>query len=220
GGYTGNVYLDAYTLEGAFLWRIDFGRNVRAGAHYTQFMVYDLDGDGRAEVAARTADGTVDGTGAVIGDPSADHRNAAGYVLAGPEFLTVFDGRTGAALATTDYVPPRGSVSDWGDGYGTRVDRSLAGVAYLDGHRPSLVVARGYYTRSVVVAWDWRDGRLTRRWTFDSRDGTPGNLAYEGQGNHQLTVGDVDGDGRDEIVYGACAIDDDGRGLYSTGLGH
>jgi rhamnogalacturonan endolyase len=219
-GHTGNVYLDAYRLDGTRLWRIDLGRNIRAGAHYTQFMVYDLDGDGRAEVACRTADGTVDGRGTVIGSATADHRNSSGYILTGPEFLTVFDGPTGAALATADYVPARGSVASWGDSYGNRVDRFLAAVAHLDGVRPSLVMCRGYYTRAVLAAWDWRDGRLTRRWVFDSDGGTPGNLAYRGEGNHNLSVADVDGDGRDEIVYGGCTIDDDGRGLYATGLKH
>ena len=219
-GYTGNVFLDAYKLNGTRLWRIDLGKNIRAGAHYTQFIVYDLDGDGRAEISCKTADGTVDGAGQTIGSASADYRNSAGYILSGPEFLTVFDGVTGAALHTMNYSPARGNVSDWGDNYGNRVDRFLAGVAYLDGRRPSLIMARGYYTRTVLVAWDLRGGQLTRRWTFDTRDGTPGNLAYEGQGNHNLSIGDVDNDGRDEIVYGACAIDDDGRGLYTTGLGH
>jgi rhamnogalacturonan endolyase len=225
-GFTGNAYLDAYKLDGTRLWRIDLGRNIRAGAHYTQFMVYDLDGDGKAEVACKTTDGSVDGAGRVIGDATADYRdydasdNRVGYVLAGPEYLTIFDGFTGAALVTTDYLPPRGNVSAWGDNYGNRVDRFLAAIAYLDGHRPSLIMCRGYYTRAVLVAWDWRDGQLTRRWIFDSRDGTPGNLAYEAQGNHQLSIGDVDDDGRDEIIYGACAIDDDGTGLYTTGLGH
>ena len=124
---------------------------------------------------------------------------------------------TGKALATVDYLPPRGRVADWGDNYGNRVDRFLAGVAYLDGERPSAVFCRGYYTRAVLVAWDWRDGKLTRRWTFDSNDG---NRAYAGQGDHTLSVADVDGDGKDDIVYGACCIGSDGKGLYSTGLGH
>ena len=217
-GYTGNVYIDAYKLDGTLMWRIDLGRNIRAGAHYTQFMVYDLDGDGRAEIVMKTADGTVDGTGKVIGNPNADYRNSSGYILSGPEYLTVFDGRTGAALATIDYEPPRGSVSSWGDSYGNRVDRFLAGIAYLDGVQPSVIMARGYYTRTVVVAYNWRGGKLTKLWTFDTNN--PGLRSYEGQGNHQLSIGDVDGDGKDEIIFGAMTIDDDGSPLYNTGLGH
>ncbi|MET0650461.1 MAG: Ig-like domain-containing protein, partial [Pyrinomonadaceae bacterium] len=221
-GYTGNVYLDAYKLNGTRLWRIDLGRNIRAGAHYTQFMVYDLDGDGKSEVACKTADATVDGAGTVIGNANADHRNSSGYILSGPEFLTVFNGLTGAAMATVNYDPPRGTVSSWGDSYGNRVDRFLAGVAYLDGKRPSLVMARGYYTRAYVAAWNWRDGQLSKVWAFDTgHTGTSNpNSAYRGQGSHSLTIGDVDGDGKDEITYGAAAIDDNGTGLYSTNLGH
>jgi rhamnogalacturonan endolyase len=219
-GRTGETKLEAYRLDGTFLWRINLGKNIREGAHYTPFLVYDFDGDGKAEIACKTADATVDGAGKVLGDPDADHRNASGYVLDGPEFLTVFDGLTGRALATTDYVPARGRVGDWGDDYGNRVDRFLAAVAYLDGRRPSLIMCRGYYTRTVLAAWNWREGKLTRAWTFDSDGGTPDHRRYRGQGNHNLAVGDVDGDGRDEIVYGACCVDDDGKGLYSSGLGH
>ncbi|WP_030856330.1 rhamnogalacturonan lyase [Streptomyces sp. NRRL S-37] len=219
-GYTGNTIVDGIKLDGTRLWRIDLGRNIRSGAHYTQFQVYDYDGDGRAEVAMKTADGTKDGTGAVIGSSSADHRNTGGYVLSGPEYLTMFDGQTGRAMGTVDYVPARGTVSSWGDSYGNRVDRFLAGTAYLDGARPSLIMARGYYTRTVIAAWDWRDGRFTRRWTFDTNSSTNSGKGYDGQGSHSLSVGDVDNDGRDEIVYGSMAVDDNGNGLWTTKTGH
>ncbi|MFG3512601.1 rhamnogalacturonan lyase [Streptomyces bobili] len=219
-GYTGNTVVDAVKLDGTRLWRVDLGRNIRSGAHYTQFQVYDYDGDGKAEVAMKTADGTRDGTGAVIGSSSADHRNSSGYVLAGPEFLTMFNGQTGKAMGTVDYVPARGTVSSWGDSYGNRVDRFLAGTAYLDGTRPSLVMARGYYTRTVIAAWDWRNGAFTRRWTFDTSSSTNSGKGYDGQGNHSLSVADVDADGKDEIVYGAMTVDDNGNGLWTTKLGH
>jgi rhamnogalacturonan endolyase len=215
-GVTGEVYVDSYKLDGTFLWRISLGRNVRAGAHYTQFMVYDLDGDGKAEVALRTADGAVDGTGKVIGDPNADFRNSAGYVLSGPEYLTLFEGATGKEMISVPFEPARGKVTDWGDGYGNRVDRFLATIAYLDGKRPSLVMARGYYAKTSLVAYNWRDGKLTKQWSFNSN----GNPAYEAQGNHSLTAIDVDDDGKDEIVYGAMTFDENGQVLYSTGLGH
>ncbi|GLY92830.1 rhamnogalacturonan lyase [Actinoplanes sp. NBRC 103695] len=218
-GYTGNVFIDAYELNGTRLWRIDLGRNIRAGAHYTQFQVYDYDGDGKSEVAMKTADGTKDGGGTVIGSSSADYRNSSGYILTGPEFLTVFSGQTGRALDTENYVPARGTVSSWGDSYGNRVDRFLAGTAYVTGSYPSIIMARGYYTRSVIAAWDFRNGALTRRWTFDSSSSTNGS-AWTGQGNHQLSIADVDADGRDEILYGAMAVDDNGNGLWVNGQGH
>ena len=217
-GYTGEVYIDCYKLNGKHLWRINLGKNIRAGAHYTQFMVYDLDGDGKAEIVMKTADGTVDGTGKVIGDANADYRNKDGYILKGPEFLTVFNGLTGAAMTTVDYTPARGNVADWGDIYGNRCDRFLACVAYLDGVHPSVVMCRGYYTRTVLAAYDWNGKELKERWVFDSNN--PGCEDYAGQGNHNLRVGDVDGDGCDEIIYGSCAIDHDGKGLYSTKMGH
>ncbi len=225
-GRTDPPILEAYEFDGTFLWRINLGRNIREGAHYTQFMVYDLDSDGLAEVACKTADGTVDGTGVVIGDARADWVNADGKILDGPEFFTIFNGQTGAALVTTDYVPPRGDVGGWGgvggnggnDRNGNRVDRFLACVAYLDGQQPSVVMCRGYYGRSVLAAWDWRAGKLALRWVFDSA--RPGWEAYSGQGNHNLAVADVDADGKDEIIYGAMCVDHDGTGLYSTGLRH
>lgn len=216
-GYTGEVFVDAYELDGTLLWRVSLGRNIRAGAHYTQFMVYDFDGDGKAEVAMRTADGATDALGTVIGDVNADYRTVNGYVLSGPEFLTMFEGATGKALATIDYVPFRGSVEAWGDNYGNRVDRFLGGVAYLDGRRPSLIMSRGYYTRTVIVAWDWKHHQFKQRWVFDS---DISGAEYRGQGNHQLAVADVDDDGKDEIIFGAMTIDDDGTPLYNTLLGH
>jgi rhamnogalacturonan endolyase len=243
-GETTEPIFHAYKMDGTLLWSINLGRNIREGAHYTQFMVYDLDGDGRAEFVCKTADGTTDGLGVVIGDKDADWREKGGYVairdrtgsrtladgtrvgdlegriLKGPEYLTVFAGPDGRALATVNYVPPLGKSELWGDAYGNRSERYLACVAYLDGQRPSVVMCRGYYERTTLAAWDWRDGKLTQRWLFDSDDGTPGNEKYRGQGNHQLSVADVDEDGRDEIVYGACVIDDDGQGLYSTQRNH
>lgn len=246
-GYTGNVYFDCYRLTGEKLWRIDLGPNVRAGAHYTQFMVFDLDGNGKAEIVMKTSDGTIDGKGKVIGDATADYRepgiaetapNAGtpsktdtrrgkfrnntprnqGRILTGNEYLTVFNGLTGEAMKTIDYVPLRGNLEDWGDPRANRSDRFLACVAYLDGKRPSVVMCRGYYTRTVLAAFDWDGKDLKQHWVFDSNN--PGCEDYAGQGNHNLRVGDVDGDGCDEIIYGSCAIDHDGKGLYSTGMGH
>jgi len=217
-GVTDPTYLQAVKLNGTQLWNINLGKNIRSGAHYTQFMVYDLDGDGKAEVACKTADGTVDGKGKVIGDASANYVTANGYILTGPEYLTVFSGQTGEALSTVDYLPERGVVKNWGDDYGNRVDRFKACIAYLDGQHPSLVMQRGYYTRMVLVAWDFSGGKLTKRWTFDSNDSA--YSAWAGQGNHNLSVGDVDNDGFDEILQGTSAIDNDGKGLWQTALGH
>ncbi len=213
-GYTTNTYFDAYKLDGTKLWRIDAGPNVRAGAHYSPFLVYDFDGDGKSEIVFKTADGTVDSEGNVIGDPDAIWRNAAGYILQGPEYLTIFDGESGKAIDTINYEPARGKVEDWGDGYGNRVDRHLAAVAYLNGETPSIVMTRGYYAKTMLAAYNFVDGKLVKEWVFNSSE--PGNNIYEGQGNHNLSVADVDGDGLDEIIYGAAVFDHDGTGLYAT----
>jgi len=257
-GVTDAPVFQAYKLNGTFLWEINLGVNIREGAHYTQFLLYDLDGDGKAEFVCKTAEGGKDAAGTNIGEAyfptykakynfttnynaSASYRNGSGYILTGPEFLTVFNGQTGKEIVTTEYDPPRYSTiynngnevpelypssaslnTRWGDNYGNRVDRFLACVAYLDGVHPSIVMCRGYYTRTVLVAYDFTDGKLTKRWKFDTYNGqtTSPWVSYKGQGNHNLRVGDVDGDGFDEIIYGSCAIDQDGRGLYNTRLGH
>jgi rhamnogalacturonan endolyase len=257
-GFTGSPILQAYKLDGRMLWQIDLGKNIREGSHYTQFMVYDLDGDGRAELVCKTGDGTTDALGKVIGDPQADWRSpqgsfvpvrpgepskghvmrdgilsheTSGNVLKGPEYLTVFDGLTGAAIDTVNYEPQRHPTAGpfptpeqlndvWGDAYGNRMDRLLACVAYFDGEHPSVMFSRGYYTRTVLAAWDFKDKKLVKRWIFDTANGARGFMYYEHQGNHSLTATDVDGDGRDEIVFGSAVIDDDGMGLYSTQLNH
>lgn len=330
-GYTGTVYLDTYELDGTLLNRIDLGVNIRAGAHYTQFNVYDFDGDGRSEIMLKTAPGTkstgyaADGSVAneayvtmpeadvaagyshdddyrlsaadfeehlvelfqgwtehpevvagnwpatleeAFGIPVAheyplsresaeelvDHfidvyapsrstrnalRNFEGFIVDGPEYLTVFDGASGAELETVPYEPGRGDDGlMWGDYAmariepGNRVDRFLSGVAYLDGERPSAVFARGYYTRTTIAAYDWDGESLTQRWFVDSghapmtnpfndsphgRDGTdPVYGSITTQGFHSLSAADVDLDGKQEIVYGAATIDDDGSVLYSS----
>ena len=228
-GITDPPIFQCYNMNGTFLWEINLGKNIREGAHYTQFMVYDFDGDGKAEIAMKTADGSIDGKGKVIGDSTKDYRNDKGYILSGPEYLTMFDGLTGQELSTINFIPPRHGKLDpttdelkemWGDGYGNRMDRFLACVAYLDGKRPSLVMCRGYYTRSVLSAFNFKNKKLEKLWTFDSDEPGDANRKYRGQGNHNLSVADVDYDGKDEIVYGAMTIDNDGKGLYSTELGH
>jgi rhamnogalacturonan endolyase len=254
-GFTGPTLFDCYRLDGTRLWRIDMGRNIRSGAHYVPFMVYDFDGDGKAELMVRTSDGTTDGLGNVIGDATADYRHGVmeaqarqaegqmspqeerpfnrreewarynngkrpmtGRILTGNEYITVFDGLTGRALDTKPYIPERGNLNDWGDEYANRSDRFLAGVAYLDGIHASGIFCRGYYTRSVIAAWDWDGHELKTHWVFDTNDTEW--TSYAGQGNHNLRVADVDGDGCDEITYGSMAVDHDGRGLYNTGMGH
>ena len=232
-GVTDNTYLDGLKLDGKRMWRIDLGPNIRSGAHYTQFSVYDFDGDGKAEIAVKTAPGTKDGTGAYLSkgpaasdDDSKVYRNSDGYVLTGPEYLTVFDGATGKELATVDYPVPRGTVSSWGDDYGNRVDRFNSGVAFVSDTgsgksatgRPSIIMQRGYYTRLTVSALNWRDGALTKVWTFDSNGS--GNSKAAGQGDHSAMAADTDGDGAQEIITGATTIGSDGTLRCVSGAGH
>lgn len=223
-GHTGNTYLEALKLDGTSLWRIDLGQNIRSGAHYTQFLVYDFNGDGRSELVCKTAPGSRDATGnylskgpAANDDDGVDYSNANGYILSGPEYLTVYDGLTGEEIHTIDYVPARGSVSSWGDNYGNRVDRFVAGVAYLDGEHPSIIMCRGYYTRIVIAAFDFDGVALSERWVFDTNN----DMSFAtGKGNHQLSVADVDTDGRQEIIYGALVVDDDGSVQHTQTWGH
>ncbi len=221
-GYTGPTLFDCYRLDGTLLWRIDLGRNIRSGAHYTPFIVYDLDGDGKAEMMVRTSDGTRDAKGNIIGDALADYRHKGpdriGRILTGKEYITVFNGLTGEAMDSKPYIPERGDLKGWGDEKANRSDRMLAAVGYLDGKKASAIFCRGYYTRSVLAAWDWDGRELKSRWVFDTND--PQWASYAGQGNHNLRVADVDGDGCDEITYGSMAVDHNGRGLYNTGMGH
>ena len=221
-GYTGPTLFDCYRLDGTLLWRIDLGRNIRSGAHYTPFIVYDLDGDGKAEMMVRTSDGTRDSKGKIIGDATADYRHTGrpmtGRILTGKEYITIFNGLTGEAMDSKPYLPERGDPKGWGDEKANRSDRMLAAVGYLDGKKASAIFCRGYYTRSVLAAWDWDGKTLKSRWVFDTNN--PQWASYAGQGNHNLRVADVDGDGCDEITYGSMAVDHDGRGLYNTGMGH
>lgn len=238
--FTGNAYIDAYKIDpnnDGYMWRIDLGKNVTSGAHYTQFLVYDFDGDGKSEVAMKTAPGTVDGTGhyvTEVGDTDEIRKtdNTKSYIgtsgrLKGKnpftQYLTIFDGETGAALYTTDYIPYDAAENQyWGDSGAkyNRSERYLAAVAYLDGIHPSIVMCRGYYHDSVIRAYTWDGTELTMQWEHKGKKSASSTTLY-GQGNHNLSVGDIDNDGKDEIVYGSAALDDDGKTvLGNTGLGH
>lgn len=251
-GYTGNVYLDAYELDGTLLWRIDLGVNIRAGAHYTQYMVYDFDGDGKSEVILKTAPGSKDGEGNYVskagknitkGDDKKDYRNSSGLLMGkdgGPEYLTVFNGETGAAMQTVDFEPPRSILtsSEWGDSYANRSERYLAAVAYLDGVHPSVVMTRGYYTYVYAAAYTWDGTDLKEQWlstntpteenggtgcTVKYADGTSKNNTNKtlyAQGAHSVSVADVDNDGYDEIIFGSAVLDHDGTVLTYDGRGH
>ncbi len=231
-GYTGNVFIDAYRLSGERLWRIDLGINVRAGAHYTQFLVYDLDGDGKAEVALRTAPGARDSTGeflrqgpAANDDDSADYRcgtsarngvpacpgGREGLILTGPEYFTVFQGETGEELATVNFRAARGSVTDWGDDYGNRGDRFLASIAFVDDTgRPSAIMGRGMYEKTTFTAYNWRDGELSVLWS------TEHNGQFGGKGAHSISIANVDDDPQQEIIGGAATFDNDGTGMCAV----
>ena len=272
GGKTDNVYLDCYKLDGTKLWRIDLGVNIRAGAHYTQFQVYDYDGDGKAELMCKTAPGSKDGKGNYVNQAATDDkikaannakdwRSSAGRINGGHEYLTVFNGETGEAIHTIAYYPTRNAKAElseaagtynWDDrdgkndkgDYGNRGERYLAATAYLDGpdHNPSGIFCRGYYTYAHIWAVDFDGQQLKTRWlhssdartTYKLRDADGNSRTYKGNtcfsglkrytmyanGNHNMSIADVDGDGKDEIIWGSAALDDDGKMLYSVGFGH
>jgi autotransporter-associated beta strand protein len=219
--------IEAYQLDGTFLWSIDLGPN-RFNPKQINFAVFDFNSDGKAEVVLKSAEGTIDGTGVKIGDVNGDGITNYRYSLAGddisegPEFLSVYDGATGKELARANYIV-REPIEQWGEPgmnltqYAHRSSSCMITPAYLDGRNPSIVICRGIYHRTKMSAWNFINDSLVRIWDFDS-DNWP--IAYNGQGNHSLSVADVDDDGKDEIIYGSMTIDDDGTGLYSTGLGH
>ena len=278
GGKTDNVFIDCYKLDGTKLWRIDLGVNIRAGAHYTQFQVYDYDGDGKAELMCKTAPGSKDGKGNYVNQVATDekikaanntkdHRTSAGRINSGHEYLTVFNGETGEAIHTIAYYPNRNAKAElseaagsfnWDDrsgkndkgDYGNRGERYLAATAYLDGpdKNPSGIFCRGYYTFAYIWAVDFDGQQLKTRWLHGSDSRTTykwmtpdennpqsltsktlkGNTCYSGlnrytmyaNGNHNMSIADVDGDGKDEILWGSAALDDNGKMLYSVGFGH
>jgi hypothetical protein len=194
--------VEGYTSDGTWLWRNDLGWSIEQGTWTSPMVVYDFDGDGRAEVAIKTGEG--------------DHREENGRVLTGPEYCSIWDGETGEEIAKVDWIP-RGEPGDWGDDVGNRMNRNMMGVAYLDGKTPSLLVLRGTYGLMKVDAWLLQAGQMSRAWRWTNENA---GWKYQGQGQHNIHVADIDGDGFDEILNGSVVIDHDGRLMWSTGLGH
>jgi rhamnogalacturonan endolyase len=225
-------YLEAYKMDGTFMWAINLGPNMINKVE-VNFLVYDLDGDGKAEVATRTSDGFTDGAGNYVGDRDGDGKvsyrstavlNSSYYRIDGPDYISIFDGATGKEIAWNKYID-REPMSQWGtagmnDGQlSHRATKCMWSVAYLDGVNPSFIISRGIYHRIKLEAWHFRNGALSKEWAYDS---DPGGIAslFTGSGDHNFIVGDVDGDGRDEIMYGSMGVDEYGKGMYSTGFGH
>ena len=271
---TGRTWIEAVKLDGTnrSLWKIDLGPNIRSGSHYVPVMVCDMDGDGKAEVVCRTADGSRDAQGNVIGEANVNYRNRSSHILWAHNFVTVFDGVTGAAIDSVPFKPDvleadetlrekmrliyrnHSMMSGYKDNAysdptslaavkltadeeviskqaeqainrewssrnpGNQSFRMLGAVAYLDGVHPSVVMCRGYYSRTCLTAYDFDGKKLKERWHFCSDE--PRWWGYGGQGFHNLRVGDVDFDGKDEIIYGHMVVDNNGEGLHTTGGGH
>lgn len=215
---------EAYKLDGTFMWEINVGPNMVTDVEQN-IAAFDFDGDNKAEVYLRTTEGTVlpDGTvvkskaGTVTNYRSLMSQSAnLSYQCDGDEFLTLLDGETGKLLDHIEFIPRGSSVNDWGDGYGHRANKFFFGAPYLDGLKPSLFIGRGIYTQTKMRTYDVVDKKLVLRWSWES--GNSGD--WYGQGYHNYTIADVDMDGRDEIVWGSMTIDDNGKGLYTTALGH
>ena len=194
--------VEAYKRDGTWLWRNDLGWSIELGTWTSPMIVYDFNGDGKAEVALKTGEG--------------DPRGANERIITGPEYCSVWNGETGAEIAKVAWIE-RGKPSDWGDDVGNRMNRNMLGVAYLDGKTPSLLVLRGIYGLMKVEAWLLQDAQLDKAWSWTNESA---GWKYQGQGQHSIHVADIDGDGRDEILNGSLAIDNDGRTMWSTGLGH
>lgn len=263
--FNGTTLLEAYKMDGTFLWRIDLGINIRSGSHYTSYILYDFDGDGLCEIAFRSSEGTKFADGKIITDANGkvnDYRNrqtdgkgwysgaaiprdendpstatTCGLIMEGPEYISICRGYDGREITRIDNIPRGGEGSKvsrakywseyWGDDFGNRMDRFFIGVAYLDGipdettgvrvTNPSLIISRGIYKNWQVWALDLKGNELVPRWKFDTADHSS---KWLGMCSHCFRVADLDGDGKDEILYGSAAIDDNGSELWCSGNGH
>ncbi len=201
--------IDAYDGKtGDFMWRIDLGWNINQGIWFSPMVVRDLDGDNKAEVCVKTAPYAATQEEAIDG--------GKGFVIEGPEYLSIYDGETGKELDKVDWIE-RGTVQEWGDNSGNRSLRHMLGVAYLDGKTPSVLVVRGIYGMMKIDAWSFENKKLRKIWRW-TNERAP--FMYQGQGQHSIKTGDIDGDGCDEILNGSIAIDNNGKTMWCTGLGH
>lgn len=220
------MLIEAYKVKtGEFMWRICMGPNTLVG-NTQSIALGDFNGDGRDELAMHTSEGVIFADGTEIGDVNGDGRtdyrrygekSTEHYPMFEPEFLSVIDGTTGTEIDRVDYIPIKSS-EEWGDNYFKRSHSQRITQGKFGGDNNSIVIIRGCYGKIVEEAWDLVAGRLQRRWRFDTDDAD--NYDCAAQGNHNLSVGDVDGDGYDEITYGAMAVNHDGKRLYSARLGH
>lgn len=218
--------VEAYKMDGTHMWTLDIGKN-EVNEIDVNFLVYDLDGDGKSEVVMRSYDGMTDGKGNKIGIADADWTQSLQkqkdrqYLSKGNEYLSVFDGETGEETARTELLPARDPLSSWSSKYKDtsrltkRASHYLLSAAYLNGETPSIVMLRGAWDAVKLAAWDYKDGKITNLWQYDSGDTQTVENMYNA-GYHSMAVADIDFDGRDEILSGAGAIDDNGKFMYAT----